>query len=89
MSGKTFKVLVFEGSEEPKVEVTVPLKLAKWAVSLLPAVKGEIQKHADVDIDLDALRGLLDEGFEELEAMEPITLVKVNDGDTKVRISIE
>ena len=85
--GRTFKVLVFEGSEEPKVEVTVPLKLAKWAMSLLPVVKGEIEKQAD--IDLEALRGLLDEGFTELESIEPFDLVKVNDGDTRVRISIE
>ena len=87
MATKTFKILVYEGDDEPKVEVTVPLKLAKWALSLLPAVKGEIEKHADVD--LDALRGLLNEGFAELEAMEPIDLVKVRDGNTRVRIGIE
>ena len=86
-TGRTFKVLIYEGGEDPKVEVTVPLKLAKWALSVLPAVKGEIHKHAEIDVD--ALRGLMEEGFNELEAMEPMDLVKINDGDTKIRISIE
>lgn len=82
-----FKILVYEGEEEPKVEVTVPLKLAKWALKILPVVKGEVEKHADVDFE--SLRNLLEEGFTELEEMEPIDLVKVNDGKDKVRISIE
>ena len=43
-----FKVLVYEGGEEPKVEVTVPMKLAKWALRILPVVKGEVEKHADI-----------------------------------------
>jgi hypothetical protein len=87
MSGRTFKVLVYEGEDEPKVEVTVPLKLAKWALNLLPVVKGEIEKRAD--LDFEALRGLLDEGFAELETLEPIELVKVRDGNNRVRIAIE
>ena len=87
MPGRMFKILVYEGGEEPKVEVTVPLKLAKWALSLLPAVKGEIQKQADIDVE--ALRAMLEEGFDEMETLEPFDLVKVNDGDTKVRISVE
>ncbi|MFH1567381.1 MAG: hypothetical protein ABIL09_05215 [Gemmatimonadota bacterium] len=87
MSARIFKVLVYEGEEEPKVEVTVPLKLAKWALSLLPVVKGEVEKHAD--LDFEALRHLIDEGFAELESIEPITLVKVRDGGTRVLISIE
>lgn len=82
-----FKILVYEGEEEPKVEVTVPLKLAKWALKILPVVKGEVEKHAKVDFE--SLRNLLEEGFTELEEMEPIDLVKVNDGKDKVRISIE
>jgi hypothetical protein len=87
MSGRTFKILVYEGGEEPKVEVTVPLKLAKLALGLLPAVQGEIKKQADVDVE--ALHRMLDEGFNELEEMEPLDLVKVNDGDTRVLISIQ
>jgi hypothetical protein len=82
-----FKVLVYEGGDEPKVEVTVPLKLAKWALKILPVVKGEVEKHAD--IDFESLKELLEEGFNELEELEPLDLVKVNDGDTRVRISIE
>jgi hypothetical protein len=85
-NGRTFRVEVYEGGDEPKVEVTVPLKLAKWAISLMPAVKGEIRKHSDIDVE--ALRGLLDEGFAELESMEPMDIVKVKDGDTRVRIAI-
>lgn len=87
MAAKIVKVLVYEGEEEPKVEVTVPLRLAKWALSLLPAVKGEIQKHADVDFE--ALRSLLNEGVKELEAMEPMDLVRIRDGNTRIRIGIE
>lgn len=86
-TGRIFKILVYEGGQEPKVEVTVPLKLAKWALSILPAVKGEIQKRADIDVE--ALRSLLDEGFKELEEMEPMDLVKVNDGEDRVHISIQ
>ena len=82
-----FKVLVYVGGEEPKVEVTVPLKLAKWALKILPVVKGEVEKHAD--LDFESLKELLEEGFNELEELEPLDLVKVNDGDTRVRIAIE
>ena len=80
-------MLVYEGGEEPKVEVTVPLKLAKWALKILPVVKGEVEKHAD--LDFESLKELLEEGFNELEELEPLDLVKVNDGDTRVRIAIE
>lgn len=86
-TGRMFKILIYEGGEEPKVEVTVPLKLAKLALSVLPAVKGEIQKQADIDVE--ALRSMLEDGFQELEAMAPMDLVKINDGDDRVRISIE
>lgn len=87
-SGTVLKVVVHEGGqEEPKVEVTVPLKLAKWALKLLPVVEGKIKAQADVD--LEALQGLLNEGFDELEKLEQFDLVKVNDGDTRVKISIE
>lgn len=84
---RTLKVVVYEGGEEPKVEVTVPLKLAKWALTLLPVVKSKLEEHTDVD--MDALRDLLNEGFDELAKLGEFDLVKVNDGDTKVRISIE
>ena len=87
MAAKTFKILIYEGSDEPKVEVTVPLKLAKWALSLLPVVKGEVEKHAE--IDFDALRGLLNEGFAELESLDPMDIVKIKDKDTSVRIGLE
>jgi len=87
-AGTVLKVVVYEGGqEEPKVEVTVPLKLAKWALKLLPVVEGKIKAQAD--LDLEALQGLLNEGFDELEKLEQFDLVKVNDGDTKVKISVE
>ena len=86
--GRILKVVVYEGDqEEPKVEVTVPLKLAKWALKLAPIVEGKIKEKTDLNID--ALRELVDEGFDELEELENFDLVKVNDGDTKVRVSIE
>jgi hypothetical protein len=86
--GRILKVVVHEGGqEEPKVEVTVPLKLAKWALKLLPVVEGKIKTQTDVD--LDALRELVEEGFSELEEMDQFDLVKINDGDTRVKISIE
>ncbi|HGJ67625.1 TPA: hypothetical protein ENS27_19870 [bacterium] len=86
--GRIFKVLIIEGDqEEPKVEVTVPLKLAKWALRLLPIVEGKIKEHAD--IDANALKELLDEGFTEMEELGEFELVKINDGKTRIRISIE
>jgi hypothetical protein len=87
-NGRILKVVIFEGDqEEPKVEVTVPLKLAKWALKVLPVVEGEIKKHADIDIN--ALSALMDEGFDEMEKLGQFDLVKINDKDTKIRISIE
>ena len=87
-SGRILKVIIREaGQEEPKVEVSLPLKLAKWALKLLPVVEGKIK--AQTDMDLDALRELLDEGFGELEELGQFDLVKVHDGDTDIRISIE
>jgi hypothetical protein len=86
--GRIFKIVVVEGDqEEPKVEVTVPIKLAKWAFKLLPFVEGKIK--AQTDIDMNVLKELLDEGFDEMEQMGEFDLVKVNDGNTRVKISIE
>jgi len=86
--GRIFKVLIIEGDqEEPKVEVTVPLKLAKWALRLLPLVEGKIKEQAD--IDANALKELLDEGFTEMEDLGEFELVKINDGKTRIKISIE
>ncbi len=88
MQGRILKILVHEGDqEEPKVEVTVPLKLAKWALKLAPLAEGKIKEHADIDIG--ALQALLDEGFSEIEELEDFDLVKVNDGKTRVKVSIE
>jgi hypothetical protein len=87
-AGRIFKVLIIEGEqEEPKVEVTVPIKLAKWALKILPLVEGKIK--AQVDIDMNALKELLDEGFNEMEELGNFDLVKINDGNTKIKISIE
>lgn len=87
-AGRIFKVLVIEGDQdEPKVEVTVPIKLAKWALKILPLVEGKIKAQAD--IDMNALKELLDEGFGEMEELGEFELVRINDGKTKVRISIE
>ena len=69
------------------MKVTVPLKLAKWALKLMPVAEGKIKEHTDMD--LNALKELLDEGFGEMEELGQFDLVKVNDGDTKVKISIE
>ena len=87
-AGRILKVIVHEGEqEEPKVEVSVPLKLAKWALKLMPMLEGKIKSQTD--LDFNALQELLDEGFGELEELGEFDLVKVNDGDTRVRISIE
>ena len=87
-AGRIFKVLITEGEqEEPKVEVTVPIKLAKWALKILPLVEGKIK--AQVDLDMNALKELLDEGFNEIEELGNFDLVKINDGNTKIKISIE
>lgn len=76
-----------EGQEEPKVEVSLPLKLAKWALRLLPVVKTKLEGQTDVD--LNALAELLDEGFNELEELGEFDLVRVREEDTDIRISIE
>lgn len=87
-SGPILKVVIHEGEqEEPKVEVTVPLKLAKWAIKLMPVVEGKIKEQ--IDMNLDVLKDLLDEGFDELEELAPFDLVKVNDGNDKIKVSIE
>ena len=87
-AGRILKVVVHEGEqEEPKVEVTVPLKLAKWALKLLPVAEGKIREQTDMDVN--ALKELLEEGVTEMEELGEFDLVKVNDGDTRVRISIE
>lgn len=87
MKGRILKVLVHEGDqEEPKVEVTVPLKLAKWALKLAPLAEGKIKEHADIDIG--ALQSLLDEGFSEIEELEDFDLVKIKDGNKQVKVSI-
>ncbi|MDQ1328928.1 MAG: hypothetical protein QG641_2214 [Candidatus Poribacteria bacterium] len=86
--GRILKIVVIEGDqEEPKVEVTVPIKLAKWALKIMPLVEGKIR--AQTELDVNALKELLDEGFDEMEQMGQFDLVKVNDGKTKVKISIE
>ena len=88
MAGPILKVLIREGDqEEPKVEVSVPLKLAKWALKLLPVVEGKIK--AETDLDVEALRGLLEEGFDELEDLGDFDLVKINDGNATINISIQ
>ena len=87
-AGRILKVVVHEGGqEEPKVEVTVPIKLAKWALKLLPVAEGKIREQTDIDIN--ALQELLEEGFTEMEELGQFDLVKVRDGDTRVNISIE
>jgi len=87
---KILRVVVQEtGKEEPTVEVSVPLKLAKWALKLIPVVEDKIKSQTDFDIDINALQGLLDEGLGELEELEQFDFVKVHDEDTDVRISIE
>ncbi len=88
MPGPILRILIREGDqEEAKVEVCVPLKLAKWALKLLPVVEGKIK--AETDLDIEALRALLDEGFDELEGLGNFDLVKINDGNASINISIE
>lgn len=87
-AGRILKIVVREAEqEEPKVEVTLPLKLAKWALKLAPIVEGKIK--AQTDLDFDALRQLLDEGFDELEDLGAFDLVKIHDNNTDIKISIE
>ena len=88
MAGAILKVIIREGDqEEPKVEVAVPLKLAKWALKLLPVVEGKIQ--AETDLNVEALGDLLNEGFDELAEIADFDLVKINDGNASIKISIE
>ncbi len=87
MAGAILKILIREGDqEEAKVEVTVPLKLAKWGLKLLPVVESKIK--AETDIDVSALQALLDEGFDELEELGDFDLVKINDGNASISIGI-
>ncbi|MGQ9610751.1 MAG: hypothetical protein ACUVWN_15755 [bacterium] len=86
--GRIFKIIVTEeGMEEPKVEVTVPLKLAKWALKLMPLIEGKIKEQTEMDVN--ALKSLLDEGFDELDKLGKFDLVKVRDGNTRINISVE
>ena len=86
--GRILKVVIREaGQEEPKVEVSLPLKLAKWALRLLPVVKTKLEGHTDVD--LNVLAELLNEGFTELEELGEFELVRFREKDSDIRISIE
>ena len=88
MADSILKVIIREGDqEEPKVEVSVPMKLAKWALKLLPVVEDKIK--AETDLNVEALSALLDEGFDELSELGDFDLVKINDGNASIRISIE
>ena len=87
--GRILKIVIREGGqEEPKVEVSLPLKLAKWALRLLPVVKTKLEGHIN-DVDLDALAELLNEGFTELEELGEFELVRVREKDSDIRISVE
>ncbi len=86
--GHILRIVIHEGEqEEPKVEVSLPLKLAKWALKLLPVVKNKLE--GQVDVDFDALAELLDEGFNELEELGSFELVRIREKDADIRISIE
>jgi hypothetical protein len=81
------RITVQEGEEEPKVEITLPLRLAKWALKLLPKVRTKLEGQPNIDTGV--LKELIEEGLEELEELGSIDLVKIREGDVLIRISIE
>jgi hypothetical protein len=67
--GKTLHVRVFkEGSERPKVNVNIPLSLARWALRFAP--EDAKARMGDREIALDDLSKLLDEGTGEIITVE-------------------
>ena len=95
--GKWLKVRVWEnGSTKPKVNVRVPLSVAKIALklggkfsSMIPA---EAREHMiEKGVDIDELQNLeqATELFDQLAAEGPFTLVEVDEGDEKVLVTIE
>lgn len=80
--GKTLHVRVFkEGSERPKVNVNIPLSLARWALRFAP--EDAKARMGDREIALDDLSTLLDEGTGEI-----ITVQDEEKGE-RVEISIK
>ncbi|MFW5991814.1 MAG: SHOCT-like domain-containing protein [Halanaerobiaceae bacterium] len=79
---KKIKIYVEEKGNE-KVNITIPLKLAKLAVKLIPrSAQRELKEQEDINIKeiLDAI---------EDELMEEPTLVNVNDKEKGVRVIIK
>jgi hypothetical protein len=67
--GRTLHVRVFRAdSERPKVNVNIPLTLARWALRFMP--EHAKARMGDREIDLDELSTLLDEGTGEIITVE-------------------
>jgi len=55
------KIRVYEGDlEKPKVNVNIPLHLAKWAMKFIP--ESAKAKIGEKDIDIDEIAELIEEG---------------------------
>ena len=79
-------------SKKPKVNVNIPLALAKTVLKFIPdSVKGKISdkmnEHGDMGIDLNDLQ--LEKLIEEVKQFGSFTLVEVDDNDTKVVVVLE
>ncbi len=77
--GKALRIRVYErGSERARVNVNVPLRLAKWALKFAPA--SARARLGEREIDLDELERLLDEG--------PGEVITVEDAEKGERVEI-
>ena len=56
---------------------------------LIYIIEHEDKIKAETDLNVEALSALLDEGFDELSELGDFDLVKINDGNASIRISIE
>jgi hypothetical protein len=81
--GRLLRIRVYEsGSQEPKVNVNVPLG---WAKFMAPFIEGKIKSSLAAkgyDVDLGKIQ-------EAIENQEPMKIVDVQDGGDKVEIFIE
>lgn len=79
-----------DSSKKPKVNVNLPLGLAKTVLKMIPEKAKEKMNFNlgdDTSLSLEDLN--LQELIDAIKSYGPLTLVEVNDEDTKVLITLE
>ena len=77
---------------KPKVNVNIPLALAKTALKFIPQnaknkISEKIKERGNIDMNLEDLP--LEDLLDEIKQFGSFTLVEIDDKDTKVRVVFE